>query len=245
VRLQAAIPRAYLERYYATVDAEDEVLLTFLHDVFSASGVRRDLLDIGSGPTVYQFLSASKNIGRMVATDPFAANLNEIAAWRDYSSDAFNWDPFVNYVARLENDAQSDAASIKARTRAALACDTLGAVTSQDLHSLARHQTFDIVSSYFCFDAVSETEREFAHCVEAACGVLRPDGVLVLSVLKNACRYQVNGDAFPVLVMDERKLTDILCGCGLKVLLLRHTKAPQTGEHEGIILCACARNEMT
>ncbi|XP_044539117.1 nicotinamide N-methyltransferase-like, partial [Gracilinanus agilis] len=74
--------------------------------LFSGTGrVKGDLLiDIGTGPTIYQLLSACESFKEIVVTDYTDQNLEELSKWLKKEPGAFDWSPVVKYVCELEGD---------------------------------------------------------------------------------------------------------------------------------------------
>ncbi|XP_036180178.1 nicotinamide N-methyltransferase isoform X2 [Myotis myotis] len=104
-------PRDYLEKYYSfgsTQSAENQILrllLKKLFNIFCVAGVKGDLLiDIGSGPTIYQLLSACESFKTIIATDYTDQNLQELEKWLKKEPGAFDWSPVVTYVCELEGN---------------------------------------------------------------------------------------------------------------------------------------------
>uniref|UniRef100_A0A7N5P9E6 Nicotinamide N-methyltransferase n=1 Tax=Ailuropoda melanoleuca TaxID=9646 RepID=A0A7N5P9E6_AILME len=104
-------PRDYLEKYYnfgSRHSAENEILrhlLKNLFKIFCLDGVKGDLLiDIGSGPTIYQLLSACESFKEIIATDYTDQNLQELEKWLKKEPGAFDWSPVVTYVCELEGN---------------------------------------------------------------------------------------------------------------------------------------------
>lgn len=62
------------------------------------------LIDIGSGPTIYQLLSACESFKEIIATDYTDQNLQELEKWLKKEPGAFDWSPVVTYVCELEGN---------------------------------------------------------------------------------------------------------------------------------------------
>lgn len=68
-------------------------------------GVKGDLLiDIGSGPTIYQLLSACESFKEIIVSDYTDQNLRELQKWLKKEPGAFDWSPVVTYVCDLEGN---------------------------------------------------------------------------------------------------------------------------------------------
>lgn len=68
-------------------------------------GVKGDsLIDIGSGPTIYQLLSACESFKEIIASDYTDRNHWELEKWLKNEPGAFDWTPVVEYVCELEGN---------------------------------------------------------------------------------------------------------------------------------------------
>ncbi|NP_001396196.1 nicotinamide N-methyltransferase isoform 5 [Mus musculus] len=104
-------PRDYLEKYYSFGSrhcAENEILrhlLKNLFKIFCLGAVKGELLiDIGSGPTIYQLLSACESFTEIIVSDYTDQNLWELQKWLKKEPGAFDWSPVVTYVCDLEGN---------------------------------------------------------------------------------------------------------------------------------------------
>lgn len=62
----------------------------------------RTLIDVGSGPTIYQLLSACDHFEEIVATDYLAVNREELQRWARGEPGTFDWSPFIQHVCKIE-----------------------------------------------------------------------------------------------------------------------------------------------
>lgn len=71
----------------------------------STGSVRGDLLiDIGSGPTIYQLLSACEAFREIIVSDYTPQNLQELQKWLKKEPGAYDWSSIVQHVCELEGD---------------------------------------------------------------------------------------------------------------------------------------------
>ncbi|XP_034281005.2 nicotinamide N-methyltransferase-like [Pantherophis guttatus] len=115
------LPKDYLETYYnVNFDDDDDgglkkILTLFLkgaHRAFTIDGIKGDtLIDIGTGPTIHQFLSACESFREIIATDYTDQNREEVQRWLKKEPGAFDWTPIVKYVCELEGDSASEGPS--------------------------------------------------------------------------------------------------------------------------------------
>ncbi|KAH0520038.1 Indolethylamine N-methyltransferase [Microtus ochrogaster] len=104
-------PRDYLDTFYnfdSGPVAEREIIkfsLQNLHQTFSVGGIRGDvLIDIGTGPTIYQLLSACEVFREIIVADYTPQNLQELQKWLKKEPGAYDWSSIVKHVCELEGD---------------------------------------------------------------------------------------------------------------------------------------------
>ncbi|KAF1598652.1 Phenylethanolamine N-methyltransferase, partial [Eudyptes moseleyi] len=103
-------PRAYLQNNYlpprADFSSEEFVVpwkLRCLAETFASGEIRgHTLIDVGSGPTIYQLLSACDHFEEIVATDYLAVNREELGRWARGEPGTFDWSPFIRHVCKIE-----------------------------------------------------------------------------------------------------------------------------------------------
>ena len=62
------------------------------------------LLDVGSGPTIHQIVSASAAYPNIVCSEYLQENYRQIEKWQRRDSDAFDWTETFRFIATLEGD---------------------------------------------------------------------------------------------------------------------------------------------
>src|SRR3989339_189653 len=172
-------PRRYLSEQYKTVVREEEFILRFLHDAYRALGRKKlRIIEVGGGPTVYQLISASKYAQEIIFTDFLQKNLDEVQAWKQKIPTAFDWRMHMQYVAALEG---AGVEKIEQRLRSALRRFLLLDIfhTKQILGS----EKFDIVSSHFCVDSITDDRKIFLQAVRALTSLVAPHGALSMRLL--------------------------------------------------------------
>ncbi|KAG7257010.1 hypothetical protein CRUP_007058 [Coryphaenoides rupestris] len=61
------------------------------------------LVDVGSGPTLYQVLSGCEIFERLVLTDFLEVNRQELKRWlQDQGPGSLDWTPYLQHVCKLE-----------------------------------------------------------------------------------------------------------------------------------------------
>nr|XP_005315024.1 nicotinamide N-methyltransferase-like isoform X1 [Chrysemys picta bellii] len=102
-------PKAYLGYFKFGEDTLGEKYLNFALKhyckTFTSGVVKGDtLIDIGSGPTIHQLLSACESFKEIIASDYTDWNLRELEKWLKNEPEAFDWTPVVKYVCELEGN---------------------------------------------------------------------------------------------------------------------------------------------
>ncbi|KAF6299399.1 phenylethanolamine N-methyltransferase [Rhinolophus ferrumequinum] len=104
-------PRAYLRNNYApprgNLSSPDGVgpwKLRCLAQTFATGEVfGRTLIDIGSGPTIYQLLSACAHFEDITMTDFLEVNRQELELWLREEPGAFDWSTYSQHVCLIED----------------------------------------------------------------------------------------------------------------------------------------------
>lgn len=229
--------RKYLSEQYRTVVPEDVFILRFLHETYL--GLNRKnlrILEIGGGPTIYQLLSASAWAKEITFTDFLSENLEQVQAWVKKSPDSFGWTEYVNIVAHLEGEKQQ---IIEKRLRTVLKTFLIFDILGKDKPTLTK---FDIVSSHFCADSITNTKSEFLHAVRTITSFVAPNGMLVMSMLKGAVTYDVGNYSFPAYFIDEQTVKTILKRLGFKNIEMQTIEIERNGENNANI-CLWARRK--
>ncbi|XP_001511669.2 nicotinamide N-methyltransferase-like [Ornithorhynchus anatinus] len=211
-------PRAYLS-YFSFGDNElgDDFLrfvLPHYSRAFAPGRLKGDLLiDVGSGPTVYQLLSACEAFREIVATDYTAQNRQELQKWLSKEPDAFDWSPVVKYVCELEGDREKWAEkeeTLRAAIRRVLPCDVL---RPRPLDPAVLPLADCLVSS-LCLEAACRDLTSYRLALRHISGLLKPGGHLVLSGDLGVSFYMVGAKRFSALPLEEGFLREALAEAG-------------------------------
>ncbi|KAF1380225.1 hypothetical protein PFLUV_G00184630 [Perca fluviatilis] len=104
-------PAAYLQTNYtpplADLERKDSTVpwkLACLHRAFTEGDVSGELLvDIGSGPTLYQVMSGCDVFNKVLLTDFLEVNRQELRSWlQDEGGCSLDWTPYLQHVCKLE-----------------------------------------------------------------------------------------------------------------------------------------------
>jgi len=210
-------PRGYLREYYLTIDVENEQLLRFFIDCYRDVPPRSTLLEFGSGPTLYSLITAAARVDTIHVSDRLERNLREIQLWQRGAEAAFNWDPFIQRALELEGNSNVTRAALQRRaellrrklTRFCL-CD---AFRSPPLH-VNQINAYDIVQVNFVPESITSSLAAWERAVQNIVSLLKPQGMFILTALKQAVYYQVQEKKFPAVSIDEAVVIQTLRKCG-------------------------------
>jgi NNMT/PNMT/TEMT family protein len=211
--------REYLQQYYTSVDPENEQLLKFFVECHKDTQPHTTILEFGSGPTLYSLITAAAKVETIHVCDHLESNLQEIQAWKRGTEGAFNWQPFIQRALELEGMTRVTQADILARTALLQKklthfcfCDALNTSPLQGNH----FKTYDIVQANFVLEAVTSSLVEWEGAFQNLLSLLKPQGTLLLSAVKNAAYYQVQGRQLPTASIDEQAFRRVLSRASFK-----------------------------
>ncbi|KAI8521146.1 hypothetical protein Bbelb_009000 [Branchiostoma belcheri] len=194
-------------------DDEGTLLSWFLkqfHEIFNAGRVSPGsrLLDVGSGPTIYQLMSASKFCTEIVCAEYTQDNRAEIEKWVKEDPDMHDWTPFFTFVADLEEDCSSWEA-VQSRLRKAIKevipCD----VTKDVPFAPRQYQQFDVLTTTLCLEAACPDRESYSAAVRRITRLLKPGGTFVLAGVTNQTFYSVGGYKFFTLPIDRTFMREV------------------------------------
>ncbi|XP_006912902.1 nicotinamide N-methyltransferase [Pteropus alecto] len=205
-------PRDYLENYYSfgsSDSAENQVLrllLKNLFKIFCLDGVNGDLLiDIGSGPTIYQLLSACESFKEIIATDYIDQNLQELEKWLKKEPGAFSWSLVMTYVCELEgNRAKGPEKEEKLRRaiKQVLKCD----VTQSRPLGAVSLPLADCLLSTLCLDAACPDLPAYHSALRNLSSLLKPGGYLVIIDALESSYYMIGEQRFSSLCLRQEEV---------------------------------------
>lgn len=185
----------YLEQHYSHLNDANITLLHFLHASFNTIPNQSSLLDVGTGPTIYQLISASRNFDSIDCGEFSKMNRVLLKNWRDEQFESkFNWGDWFSYVAKLESSNESH---LRKRT-----IQTIDNIFSLNLLSKNINDHYPAVLSMFCAESIAKNKREFQTTLENITGIVKDEGWLIMGLLRGAS-YWPKGDktrsCYPIL----------------------------------------------
>ncbi|XP_077359642.1 phenylethanolamine N-methyltransferase [Festucalex cinctus] len=232
-------PAAYLQYNYtpprADFDRKDSIVpwkLACLHRAFTEGDIGGKLLvDIGTGPTLYQVLSACEVFERVVLTDFLEANRKELRRWlQGEEGCGLDWTPYMQHVCELEGRRASAWTEKAAKLRRAIA-----AILPIDVH---RPQPVepgalpaagaDCLVSCFCLESVSPDLAAFTRALGHIGTLLRPGGhLLLIGALEESFYLGGPGVKIPVVPLGEADVCASLNASGYTLIRLEVYTLPR------------------
>lgn len=228
-------PRAYLLNNYApprgdlsNPDGVGPWKLRCLAQTFATGEVSgRTLIDIGSGPTVYQLLSACAHFEDITMTDFLEVNRQELGLWLRGEPGCFDWSVYSRHVCLIEGKGESwqeREKQLRTKVKRVLPIDVhqpqpLGAGSLAPLPA-------DALVSTFCLEAVSPDFASFQRALDHITTLLRPGGHLLLIGALEESWYLAGEARLVVVPVHEEEVRRALVCSGYEVRDLRTYTMP-------------------
>ncbi|XP_030195904.1 phenylethanolamine N-methyltransferase [Gadus morhua] len=223
-------PAAYLQYNYTPPRADfcrrDSIVpwkLGCLHRAFTEEDITGGVLvDVGSGPTLYQVLSGCEVFERLVLTDFLEVNRRELRGWlQEQGKSSLDWTPYLQHVCKLEGRGVSAWSEKAARLRA-----VVSDVLPIDVHcpqplapGALPSPGADCLVSSFCLESVSPDLDAFTRALGHIGGLLRPGGhLLLIGALGESFYLGGPGVQIPVVPLDEAQVCGSLRESGYTLI---------------------------
>ncbi|KAM9341182.1 phenylethanolamine N-methyltransferase-like [Symphorus nematophorus] len=226
-------PKAYLQYFYTP--PQDVILpwkLACLHRAFTEGDISGDLLvDIGSGPTIYQVLSGCEVFNKVILTDFLEVNREVLKQWlKDEGDCGLDWTPFMQHVCKLEGRQPSAWTQKAARLRA-----VVSDVLPVDVHSpqplgpdALPSAGADCLVSCFCLESASADLEAFTRALGNIKGLLKPGGhILLIGTLEGSFYCAAPELKIPMVPLTEAQLCDSLKKTGFTLIRLEVYTVPE------------------
>ena len=151
-------------------------------------------LDIGSGPSLSSVIGLAPYISSIVLSEYEEINRKELELWRDNSSEAFDWGPFISAVLSIspyettpdKRLVEAHTEEIRRKISAIVACDVRKKEIIDPKH--VPDGGFDIVTCIAVLSEASSTMEDFYLMYKNIHSLMRPGGLLV-SYTSGRCTY--------------------------------------------------------
>ncbi|XP_067326714.1 nicotinamide N-methyltransferase-like [Anolis sagrei] len=218
-------PKSYFDMYMScgSVNSSvcDPVCAFFqekLHKTFFVDGIQGDtLIDIGSGPSIQQLLSACESFREIIATDLLEQNRVEIQKWLKKDPEALDWTPMVKYVCQLEGDREKwkeKEEKLRRTIKQVLPCDV---TLANPLDPLVL-QPVDCVISTFCLESACDDLPAYCSAVKNVASLVKPGGHLIFAAVMEETYYMVGSHKFGCLYLTPEMVRDAVKGASFEVL---------------------------
>nr|XP_060643397.1 nicotinamide N-methyltransferase-like [Anolis sagrei ordinatus] len=218
-------PKGYFDIYIScesvnssVCDPMCAVLQEKLHKTFFVDGIQGDtLIDIGSGPSIYQLLSACESFREIITTDLLEQNQAEIQKWLKKDPEALDWTPMVKYVCQLEGDREKwkeKEEKLRRTIKQVLPCDV---TLANPLDPLVLPPV-DCVISTFCLESACNDLPAYCSAVKNVGSLVKPGGHLIFATIIEETYYIVGPHKFCCLYLTPEMVRDAVKGAGFEVL---------------------------
>lgn len=173
---------------YPSPDSEDSGLMRFSFEKLKKFGEKEDMLEIGGGPTIYQIIIPSRKVRNVVFGEYNSLNRKEIVKWLNGDKSSFNWDGHFKFSFEIEgivpdkNMVEKRKSEVREKIRDVLPCN----LYNENPFHPRKLKTFDIVSSHYCADCISDKKSDFLMFMKRISSYVKNRGILLMSFLKNA-----------------------------------------------------------
>ena len=163
-------------------------------------------LDIGSGPTLSSVIRLAPYISSIVLSEYEEVNRKELELWKDNSSEAFDWGPFISAVLSISPyETTPDKRLVEARTEeirrkisAIVACDVRKKEIIDPKH--VPDGGFDVVTIMGVFSEATSTMEEFYQMFKSIHSLMKPGGLLVSYISGRGTYYSAKPSTkYPLL----------------------------------------------
>ncbi|XP_006022610.1 phenylethanolamine N-methyltransferase [Alligator sinensis] len=217
-------PRAYLQNNYmpprADFTSEDCVVpwkLRCLAEAFATGEIHgHTLIDIGSGPTIYQLLSACDHFEEIIATDYLEVNREVLRQWVQDKMDVFDWSPYIKHVCKIEGRGEQwkeKEQKLREKLRQILPID----VHQPNPVGSPLRQLADAMVSTFCLEAVSPDRLSFERALKNVTSLLKPGGHFLLIGALEESFYLAGEAKLSVVPVSEADVKEALTKSGYKI----------------------------
>lgn len=228
-------PRHYLKTYYSRIGAENLSLLDFFSQTYQGVKSSSIMLEFGGGPTVYPLISAAVKVKAIHFADYLDKNLDEVKLWKDGAAEAFSWQKFFKKALFLEGNKKVSAKQITLRKNLVrrkitqfLHCDAF----KKDPLGEKYRNYYDIINTNFVTESITDKKEVWETLIANICSMLKKNGILIMTAIKDARYYHVGRRAFPSVRITEEDIIKVLIKLGFKEtnVLLSSVPAEVQGE---------------
>ncbi|KAM9299115.1 indolethylamine N-methyltransferase-like [Gastrophryne carolinensis] len=200
-------PKAYLASFCSLGSGRDQILnfrLRKCFETFGPGGIKGDvLIDIGSGPSIYQLLSACESFPYIIASDFTDQNRKEFEKWLNGDPEAYDWSKLLKTVCELEGKSrdkwEEKQSKMRSRIQKVLKCD----VTKSNPLDPADVPLADCLITALCLETACQNLEAYYSAIKNITSLLKQGGHLVVIGVLGDSFYKVGQKRFFCLPLDE------------------------------------------
>jgi hypothetical protein len=212
--------RKYLETYYDTPLGDTYETLDFLIEELKdyKENPFKKALEFGSGPTLFGALAAVPYVQELHLSDYLPRNLLEIRQWLACDKNAFAWDSCTEYILKKEGVEPTIANIAKRSDELRLKLKKLLPGDIAHTWPLLDHKdNYDLVVSLFCAESITSSKTKWRRYMKNLFSLVVPQGVVIISALRNCPFYRVGDQYFPCANINEEDLKEAILAANDKV----------------------------
>ncbi|XP_075134594.1 nicotinamide N-methyltransferase-like [Leptodactylus fuscus] len=215
-------PKDYLQTYYVAGEGMllgqwTEFVLRHLHETFTIGNIRgKTLLDFGTGPSIYQLLSACEVFDKIIVSDFLEQNRIEFQKWLKKDPEAFDWTHIIKFVCELEGnreDYEKKAEKLRSKVKEVLKCDAL----QRNPYDPLIVPPVDCLLSCLCLECACKDIKTFCNVLKNFQDLLKPRGHLLIFSGLNATFYNVGEKPFRSLTTNKEDLEMAFTEAGYQI----------------------------
>ncbi|KAM3922655.1 nicotinamide N-methyltransferase-like [Leptodactylus fuscus] len=183
-----------------------EFVMQHLHETFTKGGIRGEtLLDFGSGPSIYQLLSACEVFDKIIASDYVEQNCAELQKWLKKDPEAFDWTHIIKYVCELEGngeDCEKKAETLRSKVKEVLICDAL----KRNPYDPVIVPPVDCLLCCLCLETPCRNMTSYCNVLKNFQDLIKPGGHLMILSALNGTYYHVGTKRFSAMSTKKEDL---------------------------------------
>ncbi|XP_042331159.1 nicotinamide N-methyltransferase-like [Sceloporus undulatus] len=193
-------------------------ILENLHKAFLLDGIQGEtLIDIGSGPSIYQLLSACESFQEIIATEFLEQNREEMQKWLKKDPEAFDWTLMVKYICQLEGDREKwmeKEEKLRKTIKQVLKCD----VTQANPLDPLVLQPASCVLTTFCLESACKDLPTYRSALKNVGSLVKPGGHLIFVVALRETYYMVGQEKFSCLYLEPEVVEEAVKEAGFGIV---------------------------
>lgn len=212
-------PKEYLHNYYSRIGSENSGLMEFFVKAYNDIENKNIMLEFGGGPTIYPLITAALKVKNIHFSDYLDQNLNEVRTWLSGSQDAFSWRKFFKKAMRFEGHKRITEKMIAEREQLLknkmteiLKCNAF----RKNPLGKKYNGYYDVINANFVTESITSSKKTWERLVGNLCSLLKDDGVLIMTAIKDAKYYHIGNRKFPATKITEADLIEVLSKLGFK-----------------------------